>query len=82
MIAWFLTTRIGRYLAIGAAFAATIGLALLKAISTGRQQERARQQASTLEAMKARRTSDEKVDGLGPDAVRDGISKWMRDGPR
>jgi hypothetical protein len=79
MIAWFLATRIGRYCAIGAAIAAALGLAILKAISLGKQQERSRQQADTLEAIRNRNTSDEKVDGLGPDAVRRGVNEWVRD---
>jgi hypothetical protein len=82
MWAWLLTTKLGRYVVAGLAIAAALGLAALKLISTGRQQERARQQSDTLEAIKARRSSDEKVDGLGPDDVRDGISKWMRDGKK
>lgn len=79
MWAWFLTTRPGRYVVAGLAIAAAIALAALKLISTGRQQERARQQADTLEAIKARRSSDEKVDGLGPDRVRGELGKWVRD---
>ncbi len=82
MIAWFLGTRLGRYVSVGLAIAAAAALAALKLISTGRQQERARQATDTIEAMKARRTSDEKVDGLGPDAVRGELDRWMRDGPR
>lgn len=82
MWAWFITTRPGRYVVAGLAIAAALGLAALKLISTGRQQERARQATDTIEAMKARRTSDEKVDGLGPDAMRSELGKWVRDGKR
>lgn len=77
--AWLLTTRPGRHLAAGLAIAAALGLAILKAISTGRSQERARQQADSLEAIRNRRSSDEKVDGLGPDSVREQLGKWVRD---
>ncbi|WEK50297.1 MAG: hypothetical protein P0Y66_22080 [Candidatus Kaistia colombiensis] len=80
MIAWLLATRAGRYLAIGLAIAAALGLAALKLIATGRSQERARQQADTLTAIRNRKTSDEKVDGLGPDALDRELGKWMRDG--
>jgi hypothetical protein len=80
VIAWFLTTRVGRYLAIGLAVASALGLAALKLISAGRSQERARQQADNLNAIRNRRSSDEKVDGLGPDAVGRELGKWVRDG--
>lgn len=82
MWAWFITTKLGRYVVAGVAIAAAIAFAVLKLISAGRQQERARQQSETLEAIKARRTNDEKVDGLRPDAVRSQLDDWMRDGPR
>lgn len=79
MIAWFLATPAGHACAAGLAIAAALGLAALKLVSVGRQQERARQQTDSLDAIRTRRSSDEKVDGLGPDAVERDLGKWVRD---
>ncbi|WP_040878126.1 hypothetical protein [Kaistia granuli] len=64
------------------AIVAGLGLAALKLISVGKQQERSRQQANDLTAIRNRNTSDEKVDGLGPDSMRDKLGEWVRDRSR
>ncbi|MCX5569585.1 hypothetical protein [Kaistia nematophila] len=80
MIAWFFTTRVGRYVAaIGALLLILAGLAL-KLIAMGRAQEQARQAAGKLKAISKRRTSDAEVDQLGAADVDQRMSRWMRDG--
>jgi len=80
MWTWFLTTRVGRYLAAGAAGLLMLVVLVLRLLALGRQQERARQRADKLKAILKRKISDEKVDSLGADDVRSELSKWMRDG--
>jgi len=80
--AWFLATRVGRYAAGVLAIGAIVAVALLKAFAAGRAQQQASQASDKLKAISKKRTSDEKVDELGGDAVRGELDKWLRDGKR
>lgn len=82
MWAWFLTTKAGRYCVAGAAIALAIFAVVLRLLAMGRAQEKATQTQARLKAISQKRTSDEKVDGLGPAAVGRELDKWMRDGKR
>lgn len=78
--AWFLGTRVGRYAAGVLAIAAIVGVALLKAFSAGRAQQKASQTAGKLKAISVRRISDDEVDRMDAGARRAELDRWMRDG--
>jgi len=80
VIAWFFTTRAGRFLAAGGALALMLAGFALKLLAMGRAQERASQTASKLKAISKRRGSDAEVDQLGAADVDDRLARWMRDG--
>ncbi|MFI5411281.1 hypothetical protein [Kaistia sp. UC242_56] len=77
--AWFFGTRVGRYAAGVLAIAAIVAVALLKAFSAGRAQQKASQTADKLKAISNKRISDDEVDRMDAGARRDQLGQWMRD---
>jgi hypothetical protein len=79
MIAWFLGSRVGRYIVAGLAVAAAVAVAALKLISAGREQERAARTIGKLTAISRKKTSDEKVDAMGAGDRKRELDGWLRD---
>ena len=76
--AWFLGTRVGRYVAGGLVIAVIGGLALLRAFSAGRAGQQADQTADRLKAISKKRASDEEVDRMDAGARQRELDRWMR----
>ena len=80
--AWFLATSVGRYAAGVLAIAAIVAVALLKAFSAGRAQQKASQTADKLKAISNKRNSDDQVDRMGVGIRKRELDGWMRDDPK
>ncbi len=79
--AWFLGTRVGRYVAGALAIAVIVGAALLQVLAMGRAQQRATDTAGRLKAISSKRRSDDEVDRMDASARRRELDDWMRDKP-
>lgn len=80
--AWFLGTRVGRYVSVGLAIAAIVGFAILRVLAMGRAQQRASDTADRLKAISSKRGSDDEVDRMDAGARRRELDDWMRDKPK
>ena len=79
MTSWFFSTVFGRYLIIGAAAVALVGVAILKAIAIGAAKERAKQTQATLKNVLKRKAVDEEVSRLPDSVARERLRQWSRD---
>ena len=80
--AWFLGTRVGRYVAGALAIAVIGGAAFLQVLAMGRAQQRATDTAGRLKAISSKRGSDDEVDRMDAGARRRELDEWMRDKPK
>lgn len=78
ILEWFATSKVGRALAAAGAIIVAIGIAVLKAFNAGKTSERATEDRASLENLRKRSETDHEVSKLGPDAVRDRLSPWVR----
>lgn len=82
-LAWIRARVVGFWpwlLAAGAVILGILGAAL-KLISIGREQERAKDDAARLDAIRIRKETDREVDDLAPADVDRRLDEWMRDRP-
>ena len=79
MIAWFLTTRAGRFLAAGGALALILASFALKLLAMGRAQERAKQAHKNEAAAQDRKDLENEIDALGPADLDRRASRWLSD---
>ncbi|MDR6952660.1 hypothetical protein J2X65_002019 [Ancylobacter sp. 3268] len=79
IVALLTTTRIGQsILWIGGLALAAWALAA-SLVAAGRSQERARQDAQSLDNLRTRQETDHEISSLGDDAARQRLRRWMRD---
>lgn len=79
MIAWFMTTRIGRYAAAGLALALATGAVVLRLLAMGREQEKAAQAHKNEAAAQDRKDLENEIDALGPADLDRRASRWLSD---
>ena len=82
VIAWFLTTRIGRAVATGLAVAGAIGVVVLRAFMAGKKAEREKQDRAALENLRNRAKKDDEVKKLDPDSRLERLNRWVSDDER
>ena len=82
MTSWFLTTRLGRYIAAGGAIATAIGLALFRAFMAGRKAEREKQIRASLENLRNRTRKNEEIGNLSEPDVDRRLDRWVSDDER
>lgn len=78
VVAWFLTSKVGRTIALVAAGAAALAIALLKAFNNGKQAERAEQDKATLRTIRQRDEIENEVNNLGHDDLDRRGRRWVR----
>jgi len=78
MIAWFLTSRVGRWLAAGLTIAGTVSLLLIKVFSVGKKSAASAQRDAELRAVREAREVEDAVNSMTSDARRDELAKWSR----
>lgn len=76
---WFISTRVGRWLAAGGAAALAVGLLLLRAFAAGKKVERQAADKASLTNLQARNETDESISIMSPDTRRNQLSGWVRD---
>jgi uncharacterized membrane protein YraQ (UPF0718 family) len=76
--AWFVTSKVGRAIAAGAAIALAIGIAVLKVFSAGKDAERARQDRQSLENLRSRAKTDDEVHRLSDSDLNKRLDRWVR----
>lgn len=76
---WFWSTRIGRVLAAAGAFALLVAAAWFKGRRDGAQAAENRHVRRRVEAMQEAMEVRDDVQSRSDDAVRDDLSRWMRD---
>lgn len=78
LIAWFLDSKLGRWIIAAVAVAGAVGIALLEAFSKGKAAERRRQVEGNLNAVKDRNRIGEDVARLPDSVVDDELRKWSK----
>ena len=78
VVTWFITSKVGRTIALIAAGAAAIGIALLKAFNNGKQAERSKTDRASLDNLHERQETDAEIDGLGHADVDCRLDRWVR----
>jgi hypothetical protein len=79
VIAWFMSSRLGRGLALVGGVLLAIGAAFLKGRSAGKQAEVTKQNEASLENLRSRETTNAEVQARPADDRRRDLGKWVRD---
>lgn len=80
MILTALFAKIKGYLAAAIGAVIFLTFAYLKARNDGKNAAEAAQARKQAEAIRRKKASDDQIDSMSPDARRDELNKWMRDG--
>lgn len=78
IIAWFATSKAGRFIAAAFALLFAIGIAVLKVFNAGKASERQRQDQQSLENLRSRARTDDEISTLTPDELGSRLDRWVR----
>lgn len=78
MIAWFLGTKIGRGIALGAAFIGLFAVACWRFFAAGKRSERAAQDQQSIRNYQTREAVHEDVVTRSDDQRRNDLGRWVR----
>jgi len=78
IIAWFMGTRLGQYIAFAGLAAGVLGAALLRAFSAGKASEQAKASATTIENTRERAKIEASVDAASDGDVSRRLDRWVQ----
>ena len=78
MIAWFLSTKIGRGIAFGVVFVALLAVAYWRIFTAGRKSERAAQDRKSIQNYETREEVHNDIAAKPADDRRRDLGRWVR----
>lgn len=78
-LATFLTTKIGRYVALGVLSVLIISVFIARIYNKGKEAERLRQSEASLKNLRTRIAVDEEIRNLSLADRRNRLERWVRD---
>lgn len=76
---WLASTRTGRVVAAAASLAVAITIALLKAFSAGKSVERAKQDRASLDNLRDRQRTEDRIDTMPIHERQERLNQWSKD---
>lgn len=77
-ISWLLGSKAGQYAAAIMLTIAAVALVFWQAFSKGAASEKAKQTQASLDALRARISTDDEIAKMSPDARRTELARWMQ----
>lgn len=79
VVTWFFGTRLGRWFALAGAVALALGIALLRARSSGRAAAEREQERQALDSLRSREATRDEIARLPAAERRKRLSEWVLD---